>query len=241
VPDFLRGELLRSVSGLAMLGVASFVVLIPVLMINVGPPLEGLREVDDALATRMIFGLIASSAIVAMYLGSYSVSREYYYASMPRSFVMASASRVFVSKALASALASVGLSVLGLAIWAVVTSVLLRSYGREPQFDGPFWAIVLGSLFASICGSAIGVAVGWLFKNYYAVSGIVLLLPIMVEVPLLFNLPAVERFLPVGAIAGVATLPVDGLLPWWASGLVLLGWAVATMTAAVVVVRRREH
>ena len=239
--DLLRSEVLRSVSGLAMLGIASFVILIPALMVNVGPPLEGLRAIDDALATRTVFGLIASSAIVAMYLGSYSVSREYYYGSMARSLVMASTRRVFISKTLASVIASLALCVVGIAIWSIVTVVLLRSFGREPLFDGPFWRIVWGSLFASACGGAIGVAVGWLVRNYYAASGIVLLLPLMIEAPLLFNLPEVERYLPVGAIAGLAALPLDGLLPWWASGLVLLGWSVAATAAAALVVRRREH
>lgn len=240
MPDVLKSELLRSFSGFAMLGVASFVILIPSLMLTVGPPVDGLRQLDDGPATRIVFGLIASIGVVAMYLGSYAVSREHYYRSMSRSLVITSLRRVFLSKLVASAITSVLLCLLGAAIWAVVTGVVLAFHGRQLQVDGAFWAILLGSLFAATSGAAIGVSLGWVVRNYYAVSGVVLLIPLMIELPLLFTVPQLERFLPVGAFAGVTGAPIDGLLPWWGSALVLAGWAVATAVLAVVTVRRRE-
>ncbi|WP_435746682.1 hypothetical protein [Microbacterium sp. PMB16] len=239
--DVLKSELLRSFSGLAMLGVASFALLIPSLMLTVGPPVEGVRQLDDGTATRIVFGLIASIGVVAMYLGSYSVSREHYYRSMPRSLVITSVRRVLVSKLAASAITSVLLCVLGGAIWAGVSAVVLAWHGRQLQLDAAFWAILLGSLFAAVCGAAIGTSLGWVVRNYYAVSGVVLLIPLMIELPLLFTLPMVERFLPVGAFAGVTGAPIDGLLPWWGSALVLVAWVAGTAALAVVIVRRRER
>lgn len=239
--DFLRSELLRGVSGFAMLGIFSFTLLIPALMVTVGPSLDGLTDLDDGNATRIVFGLFAAIGITAMYLGSYSVSREYYYHSMSRSLVIGSIRRVLLAKLLASAVTAVVLCLVGAAIWAAASAVLLSSVGRSLQIDGAFWGIVGGSVFAAIFGSAIGVSLGWVIKGYYAVSAIVLLVPIMIELPLLFNVPAVERYLPVGAFAGVTGAPVDGLLPWWGSALVLLGWSAVTVVLAVGAVRRREH
>lgn len=239
--DAVKAELLRSVSGVAMLGVASFVLLLPALMVSVGPPLDGLRDLDDGAATKTVFGLIASAGIAAMYLGSYSVTREYHYRSMPRSLAIASLRRVLLAKTVASALAAAGLSVIGLVVWAIVTSMLLQAYGRELVLGDAFWRIATSTLFVAVCGAAIGVGVGWLVKNYYVASGIVLLIPTMIEAPLLLNAPAVERYLPVGAIAGTAALPVEGLLPGWGSAAVLLGWALAVTVLAAVIVRRREH
>lgn len=238
--DVLRSELLRSASGLAMLAVASFTLLIPALMLTVGPPLEGLRAVDDETATRIVFGLLATSGIAAMYLGSYALSREHYYRSLTRSLVITSVRRVFLAKLAASVVTAVVLCLVGAVVWAGIAAVVLGAHGRQLQVDAAFWAIVAGSALAAACGAVIGVSLGWIVPNYYAVSGIVLLVPLMVELPLLFNVPEVERFLPVGAFAGVTDAPVDGLLPVWGSALVLLGWAVVSAALAAIVVRRRE-
>lgn len=239
--DALKSELLRTFSGWPTLGIASFALLIPVLMLTVGPPLEGMRHLDDGSATRMVFGLLASSGIAAMYLGSYAVSREFYYRSMSRSLVILSLRRVFIAKVAAGVLASVILCLIAAASWAGVSAAVLAANGRQLQVDAAFWGIITGSVFAAACGAAIGVALGWVVRNYYAVSGLVLLVPLMIELPLLFTAPAVERFLPVGAFAGVTAAPVDGVLTWWASGLVLLGWVAAAVALAVLVVRRRER
>lgn len=241
VRDVLKSELLRSVSGLALLGVGSFVILIPALILTVGPPLDGLREVDDGTATRIVFGLIASSGIVAMYLGSYTVSREFYYRSMSRTIVIGSLRRVFLAKMVSSAVSSVALAITGAAVWAAISAGVLSAYGRVLQPDVAFWSVAAGSAFASACGALIGTSLGWIVQNYYAVSAVVLLIPTMIELPLLFSAPQVERFFPVGAFAGVTGAPIEGLLPWWASGIVLLGWvAVATALAAVVTRRRAK-
>ncbi|MDF2507485.1 MAG: hypothetical protein K0Q52_1344 [Microbacterium sp.] len=239
--DVLKSELLRSISGLAMLGVSSFVILIPALMLTMGPPLDGVRELDDGMATRMVFGLIASIGITAMYLGSYSVSREFYYRSMPRTIVIGSLRRVFLAKLLSSMTTSIGLCVVGVALWAGVTSLALAAYGRHLRLDGAFWGIVAGSIFVAAAGAVIGASLGWIFRNYYVVSAVVLLLPTMIELPLLFTVPAVERFFPVGAFAGVTGAPIEGLLSVGASCAVLLGWAAAVTALAVVVVQRRER
>ena len=239
--DVLRSELVRSISGLAMLGVASFVILIPALMLTMGPPLDGVRALDDGMATRMVFGLIASIGITAMYLGSYSVSREFYYRSMSRTIVIGSLRRVFLAKLLSSVATSIVLCMGGAVIWAGVTSLALAAYGRHLQVDGGFWGIVWGSIFASVTGAVIGSSLGWIFRNYYVVSAVVLLLPTMIEMPLLFTVPDVERFLPVGAFAGVTGAPIEGLLSVGASSVVLLGWAAAVTALAVAVVRRRER
>lgn len=241
MPDVLRSEMLRSISGLAMLGVGSFVILIPALMLTMGPSLDGVRALDDGMATRMVFGLIASIGITAMYLGSYSVSREFYYRSMSRTIVIGSLRRVFLAKLLSSVATSIVFCVVGAAIWAGATSLALAAYGRHLQLDGAFWGIVGGSIFVAATGAVIGGSLGWIFRNYYVVSAVVLLLPTMIELPLLFTVPAVERFLPVGAFAGATGAPIDGLLPTGASCALLLGWAAVVTALAVVVVRRRAR
>lgn len=238
--EVLKSEFLRSISGFAMLGVASFVILIPGLALSVGPPLDGLRALDDGMATRMVFGLIASVGIVAMYLGSYAVSREFYYHSMPRTVVISSLRKVFAAKLISSAVTSAGLCLVGVVIWAGVTAVVLATNGRQALIDGAWWTIVGGSLLAAVCGGVIGAAAGWIVRNYYAVSGLVLMVPLMIELPLLFSAPEVERFLPVGAFAGVTGAPIDGLLPWWGSAIVLFAWTVGSAALAAVVVRRRD-
>ncbi|MBO9625498.1 MAG: hypothetical protein J7484_03885 [Microbacterium sp.] len=238
--DFVRSELLRSLSGTAMLAIASFTILIPALMLGVAPSLEGLRNVDDETATRIVFGLIASIGIVAMYLGSYVVSREHYYRSMTRSLVIGSRGRVFTAKLIAAAVTSTGLCIIGAGIWAIVSAFVLSAHGRQLQLGGAFWAIVVGAAICAICGSAIGVALGWIVREYYSVTAIVLLVPLMLELPLLLNLSILERFLPVGLFAGVTDAPIEGVLPSWLSALVLLGWSVVTVSTAWLVLRGRE-
>lgn len=241
MPDFLRSELRRCFSGYAMLVIAAFAILLPSMALGLGPSLDGLRAIDDTLATRIVFGLIASAGIMAMYAGSFSVSREYYYRSIERSFVMGSRRRVFVAKFGASMLTTVLIAVVAMVLWAAVTAVLLGVNGRQLDVGPAFWGIAGGTVLIVVLASVLGVAVGWILRNYYLTTAVVLLIPTMIESPLLFSAPEIERFLPLGAFAGLTGAPIDGLLPWWGSALVLLGWSTAAVIGAVIAVRRREQ
>lgn len=238
--NLLKSELLRVFSGYATLGIASFVVVVPALLVTMGPSLDGLTALSDAGASHAFYGVSLSTALVGAYLGTYSVTREFYYRSMSRSLVVGSLRQVFVAKVVAVAVGSAALCLLGTTIWALVSSLVLPRHGREFTFDSGVWAVVSASLFGSLAGSALGVGLGWVIRNYYATTAIVLLVPLVVELPLLTTAPAVERFLPVGALVGSASLGVEGMLPWWAGALVVVGWASLLVLAGTVAAQRRE-
>ncbi|MEU3571870.1 hypothetical protein AB0E96_26090 [Kitasatospora sp. NPDC036755] len=238
--DALKAELLKTRSGYAMLGVFGYAVLCPVLLLWSGPSLSALGDRTDEAATHLVFGLVAASTIAGMFLGSYVVTREYYYKSILRSLLLQGRRNVFAAKVLASAAGGALCGLLGVACWTAVTWFALRSEGRHLTLDPTTWGIGLGTVLGGALAGIWGAAVGWIVRSYYLAMTLVLVLPMVVELPLLLNAPAVERFLPGGALAGLARVPVDGLFPAPVSAAVMVAWTAAALVTARRLVRRRE-
>ncbi|MFF1945961.1 hypothetical protein ACFVWF_27875 [Rhodococcus qingshengii] len=234
-----KSEALRSVSGWATLGTASFVLVIPVFLAGFGTQMEGFDRLDDEAMTRVLFGVCASAAVVALFHGGYAVSRENYYCSTDRSLVIAGFRNLFVAKAVASAFSAVLLGVGALVVSAVVTAIIVLLNGGAVAVTSALAMTAAGALVACAVCAVIGVATGWIFGDYYTTMTVTFLLPLVVELPLLMIVPSVERFLPIGAVAGLANIPVAELFPWWVSGLILVGWMLAAVGTAVAIQRRR--
>ena len=92
---------------------------------------------------------------------------------------------------------------------------------------------------------AIGVALGALVRNQIAAVAAALVWLLAIEGFLVTLLPAVGRWMPGGATAGLlqegrAATTHGALLPAWAGGLVLLGYATVIALLASVVALRRD-
>lgn len=230
----VRAELLRTVSGTALLAVPAFAVLVPLMMLVVAP---GGRPSADS-ATVGVYSACAASFVTAMFLGSYSVTREFYYGSLERALVVVRRADLLRAKAAASALVSAVLGAATAAGWLAVTAIIVTSNGSSFDPSRSMGSLALGSIVSSLLGGVLGSAVGWVTRNYYAACVVVLGVPFAVELPLLTTAPEIARFLPSGALAGIAAPEHLGLLPSPLALLVALAWCALAGAAAWVVTMR---
>ncbi|NQX27122.1 hypothetical protein HQQ81_07120 [Microbacteriaceae bacterium VKM Ac-2854] len=227
-----RGELLRARSGSSFPLLLSYAVIVPLMALMMSGTIDGLDALADAAATRSVFAFVASVAIGACFYGAYAYTRETYYHSLDRTLLLGTRAAVFAAKAAAGAYSGAIFGVVGLACWAVVTPIVLAASGRAIALHPVLVATALGALLASVLCGMIGVALGYALRNYYLGIPVILVLPAVLAGPMLTNARPVERYLPIGAVAGATAAPLDGLLPAPLALLVLLGWTAAAVGAA---------
>lgn len=236
----LRAELLRYVSGYSVLGILAFTALVPWFVANfLGWPgnSEGLSAADNV---RTFWTLSASIAPVATFAGSYVVTRESYYGTLRRSVVMSGLKQVLTAKYVAAAFVGLATVLIGTVLWGVSMAFSLPPGVLEHLLAAESWHRMPGVVLAAIMGALWGCSLGWIIRHYYATTMLTLLIPLALEVPLLASAPGIARWLPSGALAGIASLPFEGLLDPLPAFLVSLGWLIAAGLGAVRILRGRE-
>ncbi|MBF4461837.1 MULTISPECIES: hypothetical protein [unclassified Rathayibacter] len=231
----IRAEVLRAVSGSAGWAVAAYAVLVPFMLLIVAP--GGSAASSPTLA---VYSACAASFVAAMFLGSYGVTREYYDGSIGRALVLTRTRELLVAKAVAAALVSFVLGVIASVVWLGPTAIVLGSNGVEFAPGAELVPVAIGSAAASTVGGVLGSMIGWLTRNYYVASAIVLGIPFAVELPLLSSAPEIERFLPSGALAALGAPQGLGLLPPVAAAGVAAAWCLLAGAAAWATMRGRE-
>jgi hypothetical protein len=147
---------------------------------------------------------------------------------------------VFASRVLVAAAVGAALALVGMLAWGVIATVVLAQRGVPPTPGVDSVLIVAGTVVAGTLAAVIGCGAGWEIRNYYASVVVLLVLPSIVATPLLSRVREVERFLPIGAAAGLGGVQLDGLLPPPLAGLVLAGWAALAVVAGWVALQRRR-
>lgn len=236
----LRSELLRYFSGYSVLGILAFSGLVPWFVANfLGWP-QNSDRLQAAHNVGIFWAVAASIAPVATFAGSYLVTRESYYGTIRRSVVASGALSVFRAKYVAAIAVGMGTALAGIVVWGGSVVFALTPTTREqllaPESLGPVGAVVL----ASSLGALWGCSLGWIIQHYYATTILTLLIPLAIELPLMANAPEVARWLPSGALAGVVSLPMEGLLEPVAAFLMSVAWTLIAGAGALWVVRRRE-
>jgi hypothetical protein len=147
---------------------------------------------------------------------------------------------VFRAKYVAAIAVGMGTALAGIVVWGGSVVFALTPTTREqllaPESLGPLGAVVL----ASSLGALWGCSLGWIIQHYYATTILTLLIPLAIELPLMANASEVARWLPSGALAGVVSLPMEGLLEPVAAFLMSVAWTLIAGVGALWVVRRRE-
>jgi ABC-2 type transport system permease protein len=236
----VRSELLRYVSGYSVLGILAFTALVPWFVANfLGWPSdsEGLSAEDNV---QIFWALSASVAPVASFAGSYVVTREAYYGTLRRTVVMSGLNQVLIAKYLAAACVGLATVITGIVLWGVSTAFSLPPGVLDQLLAAESWNQLPGVVLASSMGALWGCSLGWIIRHYYATTMLTLLIPLALEVPLLASAPEIARWLPSGALAGIASLPFEGLLDPLPAFLVSLGWLIAAALGAVRILGGRE-
>jgi hypothetical protein len=236
----LRAELLRYFSGYSILGILAFSALVPWFVANfLGWP----DSADQLSATENIkafWALATSIAIVTTFAGSYLVTRESYYGTLRRSVVMSGLVHLVAVKYAAALVVGLATLAAGILAWGASVAFTLTPELRAEFLTPESWRALPGVVVASAVGSLWGCSLGWIIRHYYATTIVTMLIPLAVELPVLANDPEIGRWLPSGALAGIASLPFEGLLqPGWAL-LVSLAWLLAAGACVVALLQRKE-
>jgi hypothetical protein len=240
--DSVRAELLKARSGFWMLAVLAYAIILPLgawRFAGRGMLAPGASPAD--LSRAMLVYLIACP-IAATFLGSYLVTRDYYYKSIARTVLTNRKEQVFAGKLFAGAAGGLAVGVAGSLGWLMITVVILRERDQTLLFDGTTAQAVGGCVAASVLAGLLGVAIGWVVPNYYVATSVSMLLPLAVEVPLALAVPEIARFLPDTALAGVAQAqPVfPGIFGTWTSLPIAAAWVALAVFAGWRLFERRE-
>lgn len=235
----LRSELLRYFSGYSVLGILAFSGLVPWFVANfLGWP-DHADKLPSAQNVEIFWTLATTIAIVATFAGSYLVTREAYFGTLRRSIAISGMGQILKTKYAASLVIGLFTAASGLALWSGSTALAVSPEVRTQLVDGASWRALLGVVAASVVGCLGGCSLGWIIRHYYAATIATMLIPLALELPLMANFPEIARWLPSGALAGIANLPIEGLFGPLHACLVSLGWLIAGGAGAVWVLQRR--
>ncbi|MEV7606782.1 hypothetical protein AB0N65_15230 [Paenarthrobacter sp. NPDC089322] len=235
----LRSELLRYFSGYSMLGVLAFGALVPWFVANfLGWP-DNSGALSAEYNIQAFWALATTIAVVSNFAGSYVVSRESYYGTLRRTVVMSGLKQVVLHKYMAAFIVGLVTFGAGIALWGGTVAFVVSPEVRTELLSPESWQALPGVLLASAVGALWGCSLGWMIQHYYATTILTMLIPLAVELPLLANAPDLGRWLPSGAFAGIASLPMEGLLDPLPAFLMSLGWlAVAGAGARWILIRK---
>lgn len=235
----LRADFVKAMSAPTLFTLSSLVIVAPVLILFMTGLIDSLSFGDSSQATRTLLAIGVAGALGCAFYGSYLVTRDHYYKAMDRNFLMAPAGIVFFSRIIIAGIVGAGLSAIGVVVWVLVIASVLANHESSFAFTPELISIAAGSVLAGMLAAVIGCSVGWIVRNYYLTVVVLLVLPAIVAPPMLSRVLEVEKFLLVGAVAGLGGVQLGGLLGQVLAGLVLAGWAGIFVLIGWLVLRRR--
>ncbi|GAB3399155.1 hypothetical protein [Amycolatopsis echigonensis] len=240
--DSVRAELLKACSGFWMLAVLAYAILLPLGAWRFAGRGMLASGASAAEVSRAMLVYLIACPIAATFVGSYLVTRDYYYKSITRAVLTNRKDHVYAGKLLAGAGSGLAVGMVGSLGWLVIAGLILRGRDQTLLLDGATAQAVGGCAAASVLAGVLGVAIGWIVPNYYAATSISMLLPLAVEVPLALAVPEIARFLPDTALAGVAQAqPVfPGIFGTWTSLPIAAVWVALAAFAGWRLFERRE-
>ena len=231
----LHGELIKARTTRTMLGYAALAFVVSMIFVLVTTLSGDLASLADKENT------IAGEPLLLLLFGIVGAAGEYRHrTAAPAALVARDRTRLLIARAGAYGVA--GLAI-GLMMVTATFAVGLPLIAGEP---GPglqtatVIGIAAGSLAAAALSTIMGAAVGTLLRNQ--IAGVVgaLVLAQMVQ-PLISSIDkSAADFTPIGAAYKLASIgDAASLAPGWAL-LVLLGWTLTLLVAAVFAERRRD-
>jgi ABC-type transport system involved in multi-copper enzyme maturation permease subunit len=206
---------------------------------------------DTAQAIRTVYASSAfqGSYIFAMILGITGMTGEYRYQTITPTFLATPRrSRVVVGKMLAHLCVGIVYGLVAVLGALVVGGAVIaaRGYGLGYGADR-VWSSVGLAVVAVGLWTLLGIGIGTLIRNQVAAVLVAVFVTFLVEPLATFvlgsnDLDVVVKWLPTNASAALTTPSstfVD-YLPWWAGGLVLLGYAALFAGVGVLLSARRD-
>jgi ABC-2 type transport system permease protein len=233
----IRGEIIKAATTRTILAYAAMAVVLAVAQVLV----TILAASSDLTAPADKKAAIAGLPLLLLLLGIVGAAGEYRHRTVAPAVLVTGRDGGVMLLARAGAYAVTGVAVAALAtvITLAVGLPLLAGESGTSLGAGGVALVAGGSLLAAALSASFGVALGALVRNQVvAVTGT--LVVIFVVLPLVQALSAtVLDLTPFGAAQGVAGATL-ATLSWGEAGLVLVGWTLVALIAAIVVERRRD-
>jgi ABC-2 type transport system permease protein len=204
-------------------------------------------NVRDPALQGQAYAHVGLAAVATLIFGVLAVAGEYRHATITDTYLTAPRrGRVLAAKlavygliggaaGLVSALTAIGVTA---AWWAAKGGSFHLSAGSA-------WSTLAGGVAANVAFAAIGVGVGALLRNPVAAIAAALAWIALIEgIAGQLAGPGVARWLPLAASEALdrasLTASTARLLPQWAGGVILLGYAGAFAAAALITTLRRD-
>jgi ABC-2 type transport system permease protein len=201
---------------------------------------------DSDLLARVVGVATAAGEVVVLVLGILSFTQEFRFATATSTFLVApDRRRVLVAKALALVVAGMVFAAATMTLNLVLSVIIINARGGAIVWSGELVGVLAAAVAVMALYGPIGVALGALVRNQIAAVAGALVWLLAVEGFLVTLLPAIGRWMPGGATAGLlqegrAATTHGALLPAWAGGLVLLGYATIIGLLACAVALRHD-
>lgn len=229
----IRAELSKSFVGLWMIPAYAVAALIPwVIATNLASAVAP----DDV--PRAVLDIATAAAIGSAFVGTWVVTRDYYYHSLSRGVVVSGRAAIFVGKTVTAFVVGAIATAVAVAFWIPFGAAVLG--GAALAIDDQTITRLVGILVAGSMAGAFGSAIGWLVPNYFGASILAIALPLVAEIVPAVGTGRALPGLPTSAAARVAGVPLDGGLPLFTEAAVLVAWTAAFIAVGWLVFRRRE-
>ena len=233
----IRGEIIKATTTRTILAYAALAVVLAIAQVLV----TILATSSDLTALANKKEAIAGLPLVLLLLGIVGAAGEYRHRTVAPAVLVTGRDGGVMLLARAGAYAIMGVAVAALTtvITLAVGLPLLAGESGTARAAADVALVAGGSLLAAALSAIFGVALGALVRNQVvAVTGT--LVVIFVALPLVQALSGtVLDLTPFGAAQGVAGATL-ATLSWSEAGLVLLGWTLLALIAAIVAERRRD-
>jgi ABC-2 type transport system permease protein len=203
-------------------------------------------NVHDPAVQRQALAHAGLAALLTLIFGVMAVAGEYRHGSITDTFLSCpDRRRVIAAKLAVYGLVGAAAGLVSSAVALAVTAAWWAAKGGSLQLSGTSTWLTLGGGLAACCAFAIiGVGLGALIRNLAGAVAVALAWIALVEgiVGQLIG-SGLARWLPFYASEALDRTNIAGttrLLPQWAGGLVLLGYAAVFAGAAVVTTLRRD-
>jgi ABC-2 type transport system permease protein len=229
-----------------LLTALALVVLLVLVTVPAGDDTSGGLSLGDTdLLARVVGVATTAGEVVVLVLGILSFTQEFRFGTATATFLVApDRRRVLIAKALALAVAGLVLSAATITLDLVLSVLIINARGGAVVWSGVV-AVLAAAVAVMALYGPIGVAIGALVRNQIAAVAGALVWLLAVEGFLVTLLPAIGRWMPGGATAGLlqegrAATTHGALLPAWAGGLVLLGYATIIGLLASALALRKD-
>ncbi len=201
---------------------------------------------DEDILARVVGVGAGGGWVVMLVLGILAFTQELRFGTATSTFLVTPVRRrVLVAKAIALAVAGLVFAATTITLDLVLSVVLINARGGNLTWSAGVAEVLAAVVLVMALSGPIGVAVGALVRNQIAAVVGALVWLLVAEQLLIALFPAIGRWTPGGATAGLLQLGREAtthgdLLPAWAGGLVLLAYATVIGLLASAVTLRRD-